>query len=284
VVGRESKAITYKTNNLDEAELIPGHEKGFVAWPFLHRQRTGLGTTNAQTNTVFFPLFALQRSPSRDQSQYLFPFFTYIDDREKRYREWGFPWPLVDFARGEGKTGNRVWPLYSRVHNAAADSDFLLWPLYMHKGVHSEQYARDRSRVLFFLWSDVREKNVLAKTERRRRDLWPLFTHKHDYNGDERLQILAPLEPLVPNIRGIERGWSPIWSLYRDETNAKAGTRSQSLLWNLWRRDVNQERTRTSFLFGAVKTDKTSEGRRWGFFRRPSSPTNAVPATPKPRE
>lgn len=278
VAGRETKAITYKTNNLDEAELVPGHHKTFYAWPIVHRHRSGIGSKNPETNTVVFPLFSHLRSPNRDQSQYLFPFFTYIDDREKRYREWGFPWPLVDFARGEGKTGNRVWPLYSRVHSASADSDFLLWPLYMHKGVHTEQYSRDRSRVLFFLWSDTHEKNLLAKTDRRRRDLWPLFTHKRDYNGNQRLQVLAPLEPFVPNIRGIERGWSPIWSLYRDEQHAREGRRSQSLFWNLWRRETGPEESRTSFLFGAVRTVKTAEGRRWGLFRRPNSPSNGAPA------
>lgn len=284
VVGNETKALTYRTNNLEEAELIPGHQKRFLFWPIFHQHRTGLGGPNPETNTVVFPLFAHQRSPNRDQSQYLIPFFTVIDDREKKYKEWGFPWPLVDFARGEGKTGNRVWPLFSEVRSPSAESRFYLWPLFMQKGVHSEQYARTRSRVLFFLWSDVREENRVAKTERRRRDLWPLFTHKHDYNGNERLQILAPLEPFVPNVRGVERGWSPVWSLYRDEHNAKEGTRSQSFLWNLWRRESEPGASRTSFLFGAVKTERTEAGRRWGLFRRgnlPSAGPTATSTTPQ---
>ena len=276
IAGHETKAITYKTNNLDEAEVIPGHDKTSVLWLLWNRQRIGLGSANPQTNTVAFPFFALQRSPLRDQSQYLFPFFTYIDDREKKYKEWGFPWPLVDFARGEGKTANRVWPLFSRVSNASADSEFYAWPLWMHRGIHSENYERERSRVLFFLWSDTVERNIEAKTERRRRDFWPLFTHKHDYNGNERLQVLAPLEPFVPNIRGIERGLSPVWSVYRAEKNAQTGARSQSLLWNLWRRDVSTNSTRTSFFFGAIKTEKTANGRRWGLFRIKRPPAAAA--------
>lgn len=268
LVGHETKGITYKTNNLDEAVLVPGHEKTFALWPIWHRQRLGLGGANPQTNTLLFPLIVHQRSPNRDQSQYLFPLVTYIHDRGRQYREWGFPWPLVGFARGEGKTANRIWPFYSHGSSASAESDFILWPLYMHKGVRSEAYTRDRSRVLFFLWSDTREKNIVGKTERRRRDLWPLFTHKKDYSGNERLQVLAPLEPLVPNNRGIERGWSPVWSIYRSENNPKAGIRSQSLLWNLWRREVSTNGTRSSFLFGAVKTDTSHSGRDWSFFRR----------------
>lgn len=280
VIGRESKAVTYKTNNLDEAEVIPGHEKFFAAWPFIHRQTLGIGTPSPQTNTVVFPLFAWQRSPLRDQSQYLIPFFTFIDDREKKYREVGFPWPFVDFARGEGKTANRIWPLFSRARTPSAQSEFYAWPLWMHRGFHGEEYERERSRVLFFLWSDTVERNLAARTERRRRDLWPLFTHKHDFDGRERLQILAPLEPFVPNNRGIERGWSPVWSLYRDERNPKAGTRSQSFLWNLWRRDVGTNQTKTSFLFGAIKTEKGADGRRWGLFKiRPRAPAAPPPDT-----
>ena len=39
-----------------------------------------------------------------------------------KYREWDAPWPLIVFARGEGKTTTRVWPLYSRAHNATLES------------------------------------------------------------------------------------------------------------------------------------------------------------------
>ena len=47
----------------------------------------------------------------------MWPFFSHVDDREKKYHEWELPWPLVIFARGEGKTANRVWPFFSRVHD-----------------------------------------------------------------------------------------------------------------------------------------------------------------------
>ncbi len=62
------------------------------------------------------------------------------------------------------------------------------------------------------------------------------FTWHRDFNGNERLQVLAPIEPAVPDNRGIERNWSPLWSLWRAENNPKTGAASQSLLWNLYRR------------------------------------------------
>ena len=77
----------------------------------------------------------------------LCPFFTWIDEREKKYHEWQGPWPFVIFARGEGKTTTRVWPLFSQSQNDQQESDSCLWPLYRYKALHAdplEQNARQR--------------------------------------------------------------------------------------------------------------------------------------------
>ena len=63
----------------------------------------------------------------------LWPFFNVIDDREKKYREWDAPWPLVEFARGEGKTTTRVLPFFSQAQNATLEDDFYLWPIYKYR-------------------------------------------------------------------------------------------------------------------------------------------------------
>ena len=46
--------------------------------------------------------------------------------------------------------------------------------------------------------------------EKRRLDMWPFFTWHRDAQGSERLQVLALLEPVLPESRGIERNWSPL--------------------------------------------------------------------------
>lgn len=80
--------------------------------------------------------------------------------------------------------------------------------------------------------------------------------------------MLAFAETAFPHNEAIARAWSPVWSLYRSEKNPKAGAASQSLLWNLWRRDVKPGGTKTSFLFGMVKTETTKDGRTWRWFWR----------------
>ena len=278
IVGHEHKDITTKTNLHAEVEMVPGHDKWFVAWPLYLRARGGIGTTNPVDSLAVLPFYSRVQSPQRETTTWLWPFFNHTIDREKHYEEWDLPWPLVVFARGEGKTANRVWPFFSQVRNPVAESSFYLWPLYKYNRFHSDPVDRERTRILFFLYSQTREQNTETGEYRRRTDLWPLFTSRRDFAGNERLQILAPLEPLVPNSKSIERNYSPLWSLWRQEKNARTGETSQSLLWNLYRRETNPEAKKLSLLFGLVQYESMPEASGWRWFHRGGT----RPAPPQP--
>jgi hypothetical protein len=268
--GVERKEATKRTNQLDEIEIVGGHKKTFVLWPFYFNNDLGIGTDNPQTQRVLLPFYSLQRSPLRDSSSYLWPLgFTYTEDREKKYREWDAPWPFVVFARGEGKTANRIWPLFSQARNSILQSDFYLWPLYKYNRATAEPLDRERTRILLFLYSDLTERNTTTGTALRRKDLWPLFTVRREHNGNERLQILSLLEPLVPNNKGIERNYSPLWSVWRSEKNGKSGNTSQSLLWNLYRRDTTPTTKKCSLLFGLFRYQSGPEGKHLRLFYLP---------------
>ena len=270
LVGREHKTVTTRTNIWDELETIPGHDKFFAAWPFFLRQDTGLGTDNPERHRAVLPLFTTLRSPRRDSSTYLWPFgLTLTEDREKKYHEWGLPWPIIVFTRGEGKTTSRLWPLFSQSHNDTVQSDFYLWPVYKFNRIRSEPLDRQRTRLLFFLYSDLSEKNTETGGEFRRRDAWPLFTARRDFAGHERWQILSILEPLLPNSKSIERNYSPLWSLWRAEKDTRSGATSQSALWNLYRRDTTLESKKYSLLFGLFQYQSGAAGKRWRLFYVP---------------
>lgn len=270
LIGREHKDPTTRTNQFGDSAVGGGHDKNFLLWPFYFDNKLALGTDNPQTHRVLLPFFSVQRSPRRDSATYFWPFgLTITDDREKKYREWDAPWPLVVFARGEGKTANRVWPLFSQVKSPTLQSDFYLWPLYKYNRVTSDPLDRQRIRMLFFLYSDLSEKNTSTGTALDRTDLWPLFTARRDHEGKERLQLLAPLEPLLPNNKSIERNYSRLWSIWRSEKNPKTGASSQSLLWNLYRRDSTRDAKRCSVLFGLVDCRSNAEGRRLRLFYVP---------------
>lgn len=269
VYGREAKSPTLRTNTIEEIETVGGHEKHFALWPFFLKQKTGLGTTNVSEFTALLPAFSAQRSPARDSTTLLWPFFTITDDRQKQYREWDIPWPFVVTARGPGKTGNRVWPFFSRFSNTNLESGFILWPIYKYNAYRTALSERERHRAFFFLYSQWQETQLGTGKTRGRADLWPLFCSRKDFNGHRQYQVLAVLEPFWPHNRPIQRNFSPLWAIWRSEYNPESQKSSQSFLWNLARWEKTRENRRGSFLFGLVRYRTTPDGARWRLFYLP---------------
>jgi hypothetical protein len=269
LLGHEHKELTRSTNRFDELELVGGHDYRFGLWPIYYQNRAGLGTMNVMTETAVLPLYSVTRSPQRDVTTVIWPFFNKIEDREKNYVEWQAFWPVVEVARGEGKHANRVLPFFSVARSPELESQSYLWPVYKFERVRSAPLDRSRRRILFFLYSDIREENTETKGVRRRTDLLPLFTRHRDFNGSTRLQVLAPLEIFTIGSHKIERDWSPVWSVWRDERNAETGATSQSLLWNLYRRDQATAQKKVSLLFGLFQYQSDSGGKKVRLFYIP---------------
>jgi hypothetical protein len=156
-----------------------------------------------------------------------------------------------------------VWPFYSRSHGQYLEDNWYLWPVYKYNRVNAPPLDRKRTRILFFLYSDIIEKNTETGAALRRTDFLPLFTHRRDFNGNERLQILSILEPIFPTSKSIERDYSPLWALWRSERSPRTGAASQSLLWNLYRREVTPTAKKISLLFGLFQYQSGAEGGRW---------------------
>jgi hypothetical protein len=266
LVGNEHKDVTTETNGFGDVEIIGGHDKFFALWPFYFKSTTGIGTDDPEKSTSVIPIYSVVRSPKRDSTSVMWPFFSWIDDRGQKYHEWEGPWPFVVVARGEGKTTTRVWPLFGQSHNDSLEKDFYLWPFYRYKRLHTAALDERRTRVLFYLFENVTEKNIATGSEKRRVEAWPFFTYHRDFNGNNRLQILALLEPVLPNNRGVERNWSPLWSVWRSENNLQTGASSRSLLWNLYRRDTGPAARKCSLLFGLFQYQSDSDARRLRLF------------------
>jgi hypothetical protein len=256
-VGDEEKEVTRRTNHLGMVETVGGHQNQFVLWPFYFLDSTGLGTDNPERSFTSFPFYNTLRSPKRDATSICL-LFSHVDDRDKKYREWDLPWPLMVRARGEGKTTDRIFPFYSKAKNASLQTDFLMWPVYKHYHFHSDTLDRERKQILFFGYCRTTDKNVKTGTYRERTDLLPIYTRRRDFSGNTRLQILAPLEVFVKGSHKIERDYSPLWSVWRSDHNAKTGADSQSLLWNLYRHDTTADTKRTSLFFGLFQSQTTA--------------------------
>ena len=280
IVGHEHKDVTTKTNGFGDVQTVAGHDSHFVLWPIYLEQMSGIGTDNPQKSWAILPAYYQERAPNRDVTTVVWPFFSHITDREKKYTEWQTPWPLVEFAKGEGKSTHRVWPFYSQSHNQYLESDWYLWPAYKFNRVHSDALDRSRMRLFLFWYSDTIQKNTETGNYQRRRDMWPLFTHRRDYNGSTYFQIFAPLEPILPTSKSVDRDYSPVWSVWRQEHNAKTGARSQSLLWNLYRRQTTPESKKCSLLFGLFQYQSDTAGKRVRLFYIPLVNSKAKPSNP----
>jgi len=277
LAGHEHKDVTTRTNRFQEAEMVPGHDRFFLLWPFFFNERAGIGTTNLEKQYGVLPAFSVTRSPQRDATTVVWPLFSYVEDREQKYHEWDLPWLLVEFARGEGKYTSRVWPFYSHSYSSNQISDFCCWPIYHFTRVQSAPLDRRHTRILYFLYSDVNELDTEHGTSRQRSSFWPFYTASLDAKGNRRLQVLSILEPFLPESRSIAREYAPVYSLWRSEANARTGASSQSLLWNLYRRETTPQSRRCSFLFGLWQSESGPTGHRAKLFyvplgKRPVSP------------
>lgn len=272
LVGKEHKEITTNTNEWGDAVTVPGHDHFFALWPVYFNHHDGIGSENPQKQFAVLPLFSSLRSPQRDSTSYLWPLgLTITDDRARQYREIGAPWPFIVFANGPGKTTRRVFPLFGQSSNTNLQSDFYLWPAYKFNRQRSESLDRQRTRLGLFLYSDTIEKNKETGKYRRLRQSFPLFSHRREMDGRTRLQVLAVLEPLIPNSKSIERNYSQIWSLWRAEHNPQTEASSQSLLWNLYRREKAPESKKVSLLFGLFQYESSSAGKKTRLFYVPIS-------------
>lgn len=276
LVGNEHKDVTMRTNGFGEIEIIPGHDNFFALWPIHFFQNTGIGSENPARYRADLPFYSLLRSPQRDSTSVLWPFFTWVDDRGQKYREWQMPYPVVVISRGPGKTTTRFWPLFSRSHNESLETDYYLWPLYRYDGIHADPLDYGRTRILLYCFVNKKEKNLETGALLHRVDLWPLFTYQQDFNGDQRLQILAPIEPWLPGNVGVERSWSPLWSVWRAETSPKRGTTSRSLLWNLYRYDKAPASRKYAFMFGLFQYRSNPGGKAVRLFYIPIVKTKPV--------
>jgi hypothetical protein len=264
--GEEHEFPHQITNMLGDLETVGGHDDYFAVWPFYFKNHDGIGTTNPASSLTIVPFYSKSQSTVREETAYGWPLgYDIIHDSEKGYDERAFFWPLFVNAHGK-KNVARAWPFYSRETNPGRKSDFYLWPVYKYNELTAGPVERERTRIVFFLYSDMRETNSDLGSMFHRVDCWPFYTWRHDAQGTERLQVMAILEPFFPNSHSMEREYSQVWSFWRWENNPKTGRCSRSLLWNLYRCDKTPGTKNCSLLFGLFQYQSGAEGRRWRLF------------------
>jgi hypothetical protein len=209
------------------------YRKRFYLWPIFFSDDLRLNTNNPEHLRAVFPFYVDRESPQLSSHTYLWPFFSHVVNRRKDFEQWDFPWPLWRISRGRDRTVNRFLPFFSDEKVGDTRKRWFLWPLYKIQEIHSDSFDRRRDRLLFFLYSDVRETvHDNGSYSKRRIAFWPLFTYQ-SHQGVSRFSTLSLLEPFYPENQGIERNWAPLWRLYQCKWDRK-GDEVSSFLWNLY--------------------------------------------------
>lgn len=269
LLGHEKRNPYQKMNSWNELETVPGYTKTFYLWPFGFRNISDEpGGTQSKEN-AFLPVFRSLRSEGRDSTTIGWPFFTYTNDRKQEYREWAFPWPLIVFSRGEGKSLNRVWPFYSYGEKGAARSGFLLWPFYLKRKIDSPPLLKERDRILFFLYSDTKIKNTDTGKQARRKSLWPFFTSSSDREGNSEFSTLSLIEPLFPTDDELHRAWGPLWTLYKVRKNPQKDSKEWNSFLNIVQGKKNKDEMSWKLLYGFLSREKTQSSKSWKLFGFP---------------
>ena len=268
--GTETKVLTWKTNNLDEAVAIGGAERRFYLWPFYIDEWSGLGTTNVYREQLFVPFFLRGSSPLRTSISYGWPIgLTVVDDKTGGYHEVGAPWPIIVFRTGTSNSITRVWPFFNVNRSPGRERITYGGPVFIHNSYTGDLVSWQRNRLAYFLYSDTTETNRTAGTVKRLTTLLPLFSARQEHDGSSRVQVLALIDPFFGSNKSIERNYAPLYSLWRSEKNPKAGTASDSVLWNLYRQDTSPGSKKYSLLFGLFQYQSTPIGKRWRLFYIP---------------
>jgi hypothetical protein len=209
------------------------YSKRFVLWPFYTHWKTKLDTDNPTEQTFLFPLYQSLESPKKSSRSYIWPFFGYTIDREKKYKEIDYFWPFVSTIRGENRHEDSFLPIYS--HDIFADGErrWYLWPIYRHEEIRSQIFNRESDRVLFFLYRSSHESWPKDGSDRQSTALWPLFSYKRDPAGVSSFSFPAPVESILIDKEGIEKNWAPLWRLYQRRWDPD-GNSASSFLWNLF--------------------------------------------------
>lgn len=225
-------------------------EDRFVLWPFYIHQRLELSAEHPREQRMLLPFYFSSHTPEQSIAWWgIWPLTVGRSaDQTTNYRNWWVVWPLIHVGRGDTKTVTSVFPFYrawtrtrtaellGAVTQSASSSRTILWPVYREISEIGPATRRDRQRVLFFLYSDLRERELqpppdAPPRQSRRIDLWPLFTYNATADGAVAFQTLALVEAVL-NTEAIKRNYSPLWSVaaYRRGADGASGV---ALLWGL---------------------------------------------------
>lgn len=229
----------------------------YVLWPFV----TWAGydedrdTSGAGYSWWALPFYGEVRRARESQTMILPPFFSYTETfpnpelQIPNSKRWRLPWPFVDIETSSRRDRISVWPIWEQVrgysYSSAKPEEHTWrfgWKLMENTELETDRTFEKRFNFFpFFTWERRWVKNtgnlpVKSNTGHSSRltlhssyfRIWP-FWSSQTVKGRTRRRTLE-LMP-IRHSEGIERNWTPFWSLWESDDRPDGRTR-YSLLWN----------------------------------------------------
>lgn len=247
----------------------------FFLWPLGYDRRTdpppdAPSDTPPTRDFGALPFYTRSSGPGYRSENYLWPFFGYTERTAPvPYQETRYFWPFLVQGRGEDRHVNRWGPFYTHSVRNGYDKTWIAWPLYRRVEHVDEELTQTKQQVgIFLYWSLAQRRTghpeIAAASVRH---LWPVFSAWDNGAGHRQFQFPSPLEVFFPGNERMRHAWTPLFSLYRQESRAPGHFRA-SLLWNgvTWERDVQADRK--EFHLGPLLTyARDAQGMRFEFAR-----------------
>ena len=164
----------------------------------------------------------------------------------------GAPWPFIVFARGEGKTANRVGLFLAAPRTRLCRATFICGP-YKYSFARTDARSGTDPDSLLCLFRSGGTKS--RHGTRWSTDLWPLFTARRDHHGTNASDSQPPSRSF--NSAAVDWGTSPLWSIWRGKRRHRS---LQPVFCGTYRRDVTTPR-KCSLLFGLFQYQSGPDGK-----------------------
>jgi len=204
-----------------------------------------LDTDDPTEISMVFPLYVSSTSSKRVSRSVIWPFFNYTYDEVDHYTQWDFPWPFIQWAKGDEKSIFRIFPFYGRKHWEDRKSGYILWPLYWYDHQEDERYQKLINRYLLLskdqteVWKDEGKQARILR-------IWPLFYYRQNKEGAKQIYFPA----LIPiDDEGFDRNWGPLLRLY-EYYRSPDGEMESKFLWGFYvhRQNAYRELYELSFI------------------------------------
>ena len=217
---------------------------GYVLWPLVTwaSYEEDRDTGGAGYSWMAWPFTGLVRRVREEQFLMLPPFFSYA--QTPYARRWRLPWPLVDVELTTRRERVSVWPFWEGIDGFSLAQETgkkgtceertwrVGWKLVEKTDLETPRTRERRVSVFpFFTWDRTWSRKDAAEPSSSFLRLWPFYA-QHTEKGLTQCQVLE-LNP-IRHAEGIERNWTPFWTLWRYEEKADGRTRHAALFNFIW--------------------------------------------------